>query len=320
MSKVDAGVIVGRFQCDVLTPGHKALIERVAKNHELTIIVVGVPATPENKSNPLNFRVREAMIREFILEPDHFVIVPLTNVRDDLRWSQALDELVEQHIGLDGTATFYSGRDGFNQWYYGKHPVQVIDSGVECSATESREKIGNLSTGFTRDFRQGVIYAHQNRIHQTYETVDIALLKTFDAHDRDLQILIGRKPQEDKWRFPGGFVEPGERFVDAAARELKEETDLYCEGGFSIVDDFILDEWRIRGQKGVSHRTILCAGFHSWGRAIAGDDLEFVAWYPLAYVHEKRMDMLMPEHIKLLERLMVWIEQNCALDKSDKIG
>ncbi len=45
---------------------------------------------------------------------------------------------------------------------------------------------------------------------------------------RDNAILLGlrRGAGEGKWGIPGGHLEPGERVVDAALRELKEETGL----------------------------------------------------------------------------------------------
>jgi mutator protein MutT len=44
------------------------------------------------------------------------------------------------------------------------------------------------------------------------------------------RVLIGRRPPEvplaGYWEFPGGKVQPGETFREAAARECREETGL----------------------------------------------------------------------------------------------
>lgn len=56
-------------------------------------------------------------------------------------------------------------------------------------------------------------------------TVDVVLLSR-DAPPRVLLIQRGRDPFAGQWAFPGGFVEPGETLVEAARRELLEETTL----------------------------------------------------------------------------------------------
>jgi 8-oxo-dGTP diphosphatase len=57
-------------------------------------------------------------------------------------------------------------------------------------------------------------------------TVDIIL---FTKEKEELFVLLiqrGKPPFENKWAFPGGFVETDETLVNAALRELKEETGI----------------------------------------------------------------------------------------------
>jgi 8-oxo-dGTP pyrophosphatase MutT (NUDIX family) len=42
----------------------------------------------------------------------------------------------------------------------------------------------------------------------------------------------------EKWGFPGGAVEPGEAFEDAAHRELEEETGVRLDGGLACFGEF----------------------------------------------------------------------------------
>jgi 8-oxo-dGTP pyrophosphatase MutT (NUDIX family) len=42
----------------------------------------------------------------------------------------------------------------------------------------------------------------------------------------------------ERWGFPGGMVEPGETFEQAAYRELEEETGIRLDGGLTLFAEF----------------------------------------------------------------------------------
>jgi 8-oxo-dGTP diphosphatase len=56
--------------------------------------------------------------------------------------------------------------------------------------------------------------------------------------DEVLLIRRGRPPRLGEWSLPGGRIESGERAVDAALRELREETGVEAEitGLLDVVD------------------------------------------------------------------------------------
>jgi 8-oxo-dGTP diphosphatase len=56
--------------------------------------------------------------------------------------------------------------------------------------------------------------------------------------DAVLLIRRGRPPRMGDWSLPGGRIEPGERAMDAALRELREETGVEAEitGLIDVVD------------------------------------------------------------------------------------
>lgn len=56
-----------------------------------------------------------------------------------------------------------------------------------------------------------------------------ATIVVFRKKDNNLEVLLGKRknpPCEGEWGFPGGHIEEGEKNIDAALRELKEETNL----------------------------------------------------------------------------------------------
>ncbi len=61
-------------------------------------------------------------------------------------------------------------------------------------------------------------------------TVDAVVFHAASTGPSVLLIQRDRPPFEGAWALPGGFVEPGERLIEAALRELCEETGLVLAG------------------------------------------------------------------------------------------
>lgn len=285
------GVIVGRFQLHKLHEAHIDLIETVRSRHRKVIIFLGVSKHIGSKRNPLDFIARKQMIEEKFKD---VVIVALPDNRSDKVWSSQLDERVRE-VCPTGTVTLYGGRDSFMGHYCGAFNNLVeLEQKVYVSATEVRKEVSDAVKGDPM-FRAGVIWARANRHDQAYPTVDVAVMKT-----NSRELLLARKPGEERLRFLGGHVNPTDYNYEAAARrEVMEEANVEISDPVYL-GSLKVDDWRYR-----SEPDKIITGFYL-AEYVAGaiepkDDVCELRWVKLDDV-EPAKDVV-PEHQPLLEFL-----------------
>lgn len=101
---------------------------------------------------------------------------------------------------------------------------------------------------------------------------------------RDDEVLLirrGRPPRQGEWSLPGGRIEPGERAVDAALRELREETGVEAEvlGLVDVIDG-------VFPEAGCHYVLIDYAARWVSGEPVAGDDAMEARFVPLRLVDD----------------------------------
>lgn len=125
-------------------------------------------------------------------------------------------------------------------------------------------------------------------------TVDVALV-TREGTPRILLIKRAKDPFAKRWALPGGFVEENERLIDAAKRELVEET------GVMIRD---LEQLYVAGDPGRDPRgwtvsvVFLARVEAGQVKATAADDAAEVDWFPLT-----KLPPLAFDHAMILGRV-----------------
>lgn len=124
-------------------------------------------------------------------------------------------------------------------------------------------------------------------------TVDVVLV-TREPNPRVLLIQRKADPFVGKWALPGGFADENEPLIDAARRELREET------GIELAD---LEQLHTFGDPGRDPRgwTVSVAYLARVSpdqlRPVAGDDAAAVGWYALA-----KLPPLAFDHADILAR------------------
>ena len=90
-----------------------------------------------------------------------------------------------------------------------------------------------------------------------------------------LLVQRARPPAKGLYAFPGGRVEPGETLIEAAMREMREETGL-------MLDDIdLLLEMVLPGGKS-GYRLAVFRALSASGSLQAGDDAAEAGWFSIA--------------------------------------
>lgn len=120
---------------------------------------------------------------------------------------------------------------------------------------------------------------HQDDDEAIRLTADMVLIG-YDIGVRHVLLIRRRwEPFEGAWALPGGYVEPGETALDAAVRELEEET------GIAVSEDDVTEvgTWHEPGRD-PRGRVVTVAHRMDVGvcvRATARDDAAEASWWPV---------------------------------------
>lgn len=291
MQKKRLGVVVGRFQLDLLHDAHKDLIRYVQGRNDRTIIYVGTSEVPISQRNPLSYFCRVDAIQTDFPEAE---IYPIKDYKSDKVWSDVLDTHLEKNFG-EYDICLYGSRDSFITSYKGKFRCEYIqETQGHIAANLIRKGIGKYIVN-SQDFRKGIIYGSLNRFPISYQTVDIACIKEMGTQRL---LLLGKKPHEEKLRFPGGFVDVRDSSLEEAAlRELIEECGDFKVSYPEYIGSMRVDDWRYKNEVD-KIMTSLYFCRHIEGTITAGDDLAFCK---LVRFEDLNADLFEPAHVPLYE-------------------
>ncbi len=134
-------------------------------------------------------------------------------------------------------------------------------------------------------------------------TADIAILTVHDDALCVLMVERGSDPYAGSLALPGGFVDPDEDLVDAARRELEEETG---------VTDVVLEQLGSYGSpdRDPRGRVVSVAHVAVLSRAVpatAGDDAADALWVPLLPLLADPESRVAFDHRQILADALAWV-------------
>jgi bifunctional NMN adenylyltransferase/nudix hydrolase len=279
------GVVVARFQVPALHEGHRYILDYVLERHKTALVILGCSPIMTDR-NPLSFEMRRGMIESAY--PQKFMIVSSDSLPSSYEErSRRIDEIIRNTFP-NRNAVIYGSRDSFVHTYQGgfeTHEVPTIFSG---SATEIREKVDVIDSV---DFRSGVIYANLHRKRVGYPTVDVAILN----QTADQVLLVGKKDEEGRLRFPGVFFDPelDDSYESAGVRCVAKEIPGITTTSLQLLQSLKLDDWRFRKTYD-RVVTILLQAQYLGGLPLSGKGVDQVTWVNLNNLEKVLVDCHQP--------------------------
>jgi 8-oxo-dGTP diphosphatase len=109
--------------------------------------------------------------------------------------------------------------------------------------------------------------------------------------EQDRHVLLVRKPR-CRWSLPGGKVEPGETKVDAAIRELAEETGLGVDGMLYLMEV----------EDGGTRHHVYEASVVNLDDARPQNEIIDCMWHPLDAIHNLKISDATLRIVKAFQR------------------
>lgn len=352
MSKHDFVVFIGRFQPFHIGHQH-ILDTALAQSDRVIVIIGSADSTrtPRNPFSFEERKNMIAHIYRREVHEKRLIILPITdNQYNDDAWIAEVQRLVTDAVlehgnnggfRTHGTKDFKVGLIGFakdgTSFYLKKFPewesvpvrgqygifnsTDVRDSYFSPLGTLPRDNCPDSVVDFLKEFRLSHPYAElvaDTKAVNAYQkqwgkgpfvSADAVAIQAGHV----LLIERGSRPGQGRLALPGGFVEPNEHLIDAAVRELREETRIsdgrgeipagvlrsYIEDDKTLVFDQPNRDERARI---ITHAYLFRLPERTALAKVHGsDDAAFAAWYPIGNLDPSTF---YADHYDILRRMI----------------
>lgn len=335
MKKYKNAVVIMRAQ--PLHNAHLELISKASEQAENIVILIGSSKQPRTVKNPFTFDERKDMILAAInIDSDvNIFIKPLVDIPyNDQTWAAQVQDVVKSCVesGSICLVGHDKGQDTkylhiFPQWSF--EEFENVQN--QLNATDIRELY--FKQLYNADYIKGVIPVstlefleafrdtdeYENLIEEKefiakykqqfaslayppfFVTVDTLIVQSGHA------LLIKRRhnPGKNLWAIPGGFIGQNELIIDAAIRELKEETKIkvpvaVLKGSIKKTQVFDHPNRSARGRT-ITHCFYIELPDGPLEKVEAADDAQAVKWVPIA---EIASDKCFEDHFSMIQMMI----------------
>jgi bifunctional NMN adenylyltransferase/nudix hydrolase len=340
MKNFDTAVVIGRFQ--PFHKGHSTLLKLALERAARVVVVLGSAHRARDAKNPFTWEERAAMIGLSLHEMDRERVsyLPVRDLYDDRRWQAAVSlGITEQTADKAGRIALVGFNKNASSYYLGLFPAwefiaaprehaidatdlrRVMFEGEDADATDAllagltHPKVHHylrswLHLGFVAGLREEhASIARYKRAWKNapYEPIFVTVDALVKVGRHVLLVQRGGEMGKGLWALPGGFLEPRERLLQSAIRELREETGLgilsmTLEGAFKEV---VVFDHPDRSQRG---RTITHAHFFDLGdtrlpEVCGADDATLAQWIPIESIANME-EQIFEDHYMVLARFL----------------
>lgn len=322
LPKEPIGIIYLPFQTQSIPHEYISLVEEAIQNHQKVIIALPVRRITPSKRSPLDFFTRLRMIQEQF--GSMVTVVAVGNEKYEDRMVSVFEAAVKAPFSeMRGKVVLYTDK-AFGEIYLakgGKWRLELVPDALEIE--EKLRKTASPNEFDERDeqwmYRVGVIAALRAQFPISWSTVDIAIRRIVmvdreaPPHEK-IMYLLGRKPGEHGWRFPGGFKDMEDESYEVAVwREAGEEVlkeGVEKEKALTYptyIGSRRINDWRYRGEiDGITTLFYQVTFIGNEEDIQAGDDLGDAKWFDFDEITE---EMLEGEHVHLFRMLKKFEKQ-----------